>query len=198
MVEDATMPINDEEKTVQERCREYYPIGSFVVVMNIDTQPHVYQVQRIENQAVNEEGVHRNIENVKPAERITMQPGDMRLVPAYEADLMIKSLMDRIIYRNRAKHIELHKHDETPTPPTESVRDPATQRKYISAIYQGTRNFLDEFNSKHKEQMTDDIKAENMRLKEELERLKKAQGNEDNEPKEDAPRRPGRPSKQTV
>ena len=131
---------SNEEKTVQERCREFYPINAFVVVMNIDTTPFMYQVQRVENQSVDDDGVHQNVTNVKNPERIIMQPGDTRLVPAYEADLMIKALMDKIVYSARSKVIA-----EEGTP-KESVRDPETQRKYIESIYQGQRDFMSEFN----------------------------------------------------
>lgn len=192
---------SNEEMTVQERCREFYKIGEFVVVMNIDTKPFVYQVQRVENQSVNDEGVHQNIENIKPPERIIMQPGDMRLVPAYEADLMIKALIDRLVYSGRAIHIEAHKHDDQPEPPKESVRDPATQRKYIKAIYQGKRDFLDEFNSKKSElddDELDEVKEENERLKAELEKLKVAQLGNNNDITDETPKRIGRPPKQTA
>jgi hypothetical protein len=132
---------DNEQKTVQERCREYYAIGDFVVVMNIDTNPFAYQVQRVENQSFDQpDTVHMNITNVKNPERITMQPGETRLVPAYEADLMIKALMDKIVYANRGKIIS-----ESGTP-KESVSDPDTQRKYISSIYQGKRDFMQEYN----------------------------------------------------
>ena len=130
-----------EIKTVQERCREYYAIGDFVVVMNVDTEPFVYQVQRTENQSFDQpDPVHMNVTNVKNPERITMQPGDTRLVPAYEADLMIKALIDKLVYRNRGKVIA-----ESGTP-RESVSDPDTQNKYIAEIYQGKRDFMQEFN----------------------------------------------------
>jgi hypothetical protein len=81
-----------------------------------------------------------NITNVKNPERITMQPGATRLVPAYEADLMIKASIDKMVYANRSKIIA-----DAGTP-KESVSDPDTQRKYIESIYQGKRDFMSEYN----------------------------------------------------
>lgn len=131
---------SNELKTVQERCREFYNIGDFVVIMNIDTLPFVYQVQRAENQSFDDDGVHRSIVNVKNPERITLQPGETRLVPAYEADLMIKALIDKLVYSNRSKIIAAE------GTPNESVSDPETQRRYIKQIYQGKRDFMQEYN----------------------------------------------------
>ena len=132
---------DNEQKTVQERCREYYAIGDHVIVMNIDTQPFVYQVQRIENQSFDQpDSVHMNITNIKNPIRITLQAGETHLCPAYEADIMIKALIDKMVYSNRGKIIA-----ESGTP-KESVSDPDTQRKYIEAIYQGKRDFINEYN----------------------------------------------------
>lgn len=166
---------SDEQKTIQERCREFYGINEFVVVMNIDTLPYVYQVQRIENQSFDEsDSPHMNITNIKPPERIIMQTGETRLVPAYEADLMIKGLIDKIVYRNREKIIVDSKGEESPR---ESVADPSTQRKYIGEIYQGKRDFLSEYNdSLKKPDVSGDL--------------------DDDQTK--APVRRGRPAKQTV
>lgn len=169
---------DNEIKTVQERCREFYSVADFVIIMNIDTQPFVYQIQRPENQSVNEDGVHKNIYDVKPPERIIMQPGDTRLVPAYEADLMIKSLIDKIVYSKRAIVIAANKGKETQEPPRESVMDPETQRKYIREIYQGKRDFLEEYNNSLK----------NHDVAKDLE----------DEPPTTAPRRPGRPARQAA
>jgi hypothetical protein len=202
----------DEVKTVQERCREYYKMGKFVVVMNIDTQPFVYQVQRVENQMVTDDGVSQTTTNLKNPERITLQPGQTRLVPAYEADLMIKALIDKIVYSNRRA-------DEADgRSPRESVMDPQTQHKYIKQIYQGTKDFFAEYNNTlKKSSVLDDLedneeldkakddakkakadmelaKIEADNLRRELEDLKK----ERNESEEPAKRPPGRPPKQAA
>lgn len=167
---------DNEIKTVQERCREFYAINDFVVVMNIDRFPFVYQVQRVENQSFDQpDPVHMNITNIKNPERIILQPAESRLVPAYEADLMIKSLMDKIVYRDRAQTIVDSNGEETPK---DSVMDPATQRKYIKKIYQGKRDFMQEYN--------DSLKKPDV-----------AKDLEDDSQTE-APRRPGRPAKQTA
>lgn len=170
-------PSSDNEiKTVQERCREFYAVNDFVVVMNIDRFPFVYQVHRVENQSFDQpDTVHMNITNVKPPERIIMQPGDSRLVPAYEADIMIKALIDKIVYRDRERIILDSNGEETPK---ESVMDPYTQRKYIKEVYQGKRNFMEEYNqSLKKPNVLEDLEDDNT---------------------ETTPKRRGRPAQQTA
>jgi hypothetical protein len=193
----------DEVKTVQERCREYYKMGKFVVVMNIDTHPFMYQVQRVENQMVSDDGVSQTIVNMKNPERITLQPGQTRLVPAYEADLMVKALIDKIVYSNR--HIDELKGNT----PKESVMDPSTQHKYIKQIYQGTRDFLEDYNTSiNKQSVLDDLdeatntnaeldraRSEANELRKELAELKAAK--EENNDQTQIKRSPGRPPKQT-
>lgn len=177
---------SNDVMTVQERCRDYYKIGTFVVIMNIDTSPFVYQVQREANQSVSDDGVSQTIINVKPPERITLQPGQTRLVPAYEADLMIKALIDKIVNANRSKDLSDEK------TPRESVMDPQTQKKYIALIYQGQKDFLTDYNSdKPIDDLAVDYKAEAEKLRSEIRELKK----EKDEPTEPAKQLTGRPAK---
>jgi hypothetical protein len=132
---------DDSIKTVHERCREYYSPAEFVVVMNIDTEPFTYTIQRPENVTIHQPSpVEKELYYLKDPDTITLQPGQTRMVPAYEADHIIKQLMDRIVLRRRGKVIE------DGGTPKESVMDPATQRKYITQIYQGKRDFMSEYN----------------------------------------------------
>lgn len=135
-------------KTVQERCREYYSVSDFVVVMNIDRFNFTYQIQRPENMAYNQpDSVTMNVTQTKPPERITLAPGETRLCPAYEADLMIKNLMDKMIYRDRKRVFDDAKAaGQDNVSPKEAVMDPETQHKYIKQIYQGKKDFLSEYN----------------------------------------------------
>jgi hypothetical protein len=171
-------------KTVQERCREYYAISDFVVVMNIDTEPFAYQIQRPENFDYEQpDPVTMNVVMTKPPERIVLQPGETRLCPAYEADLMIKNLMDKMIYRSRGSAIsEAKEKGEENVNIKESVMDPETQHRYIKEIYQGKKDFLHEYN-----QSIDKVKSD------------VAKDLEDDEPvTSETPRRPGRPAKQAA
>jgi hypothetical protein len=129
-------------KTVHERCREYFSPAEFVVIMNIDTEAFTYTIQRPENVTIHQPSpVEKELYYLKDPDTITLEPGQTRLVPAYEADWMIKCLMDKMVLRNRGKVIA-----EGGTP-RESVMDPATQHKYIRAIFQGKRDFMTEYNS---------------------------------------------------
>jgi len=128
-------------KTVAERCREYYKPADFVVIMNIDDEDFSYTIQHPENVVINQPSpVTKELYYSKEPDNVTMKPGQTRLVAAYEADWMIKSLMDKMIFRNRAKVIA-----EGNTP-SESAVDPATQHRYIKQIYQGKKDFMDEYN----------------------------------------------------
>jgi hypothetical protein len=128
-------------KTMYERCREYYNPEDFVIIMNIDTQPFTYQVQRPENvQILNPSAVTKELYYTKDPEIITLEPGQTRLAPAYEADYFIKQLTDKIILRNRGQIIAEGK------VPQESAADPVTQHKYIQKIFQGKKDFMADYN----------------------------------------------------
>lgn len=167
-------------KTMAERCRDYYAPEKFVIVMNIDTQSFTYSIQRPENVQINQpSSVTKELYYLKDPDVVTLQPGQTRLVPAYEADHVIKQLVDKMVLRNRAKIIA-----EEGTP-QESAMDPTTQHRYIQAIFQGEKDFMEDYNKQ--------INAEN------TSRALVAEDLEDNEPvSQEAPRRPGRPAKQTA
>lgn len=133
--------LNTEVKTVHERCREYYLPQDFVVVMNIDTEPFTYTIQRPENVTIHQPSpVEKELYYLHDPDTITLTPGQTRLVPAYEADHVIKQLIDKIVLRNRGRLIA-----EGQTP-KESAMDPPTQHKYIRQIYQGKRDFISAYN----------------------------------------------------
>lgn len=128
-------------KTIVERCREYYNPEDFVVIMNVDSKALTYTIQRPENVLIHQPSqVTKELYYTKDPDTIIVQPGQTRLVPAYEADHFIKQLTDIIVIRNRAKIIE------TGLNPTESAMDPAVQHKYIKQIFQGKRDFMNEYN----------------------------------------------------
>ena len=128
-------------KTMHERCREYYAPEEFVVVMNIDTEPFTYMQQRPENVQINNpSAMTKELYYLKDPDVITLTPGQTRMVPAYEADNFIKQLTDKMVLRNRQKVIEGGNN------PSESAMDPQTQHKYIQAIFQGKKDFMNEYN----------------------------------------------------
>lgn len=141
--------LNMNVKTMAERCREYYKPEDFVVIMNIDTEPFSYIIQRPENVVIHQpSNVTKELYYAKDPDKITLQVGQTRLVPAYEADHFIKQLVDKMVLENRGKIIA-----EGNTP-TESAMDPSVQHKYIKQIYQGKRDFMDEYNKQLKQQDT--------------------------------------------
>lgn len=134
--------LDNNIKTVHERCRDYYSPADFVVIMNIDTLPFTYTIQRPENVTIHQpSAVEKELYYTKDPDTITLQPGQTRMVPAYEADWAIKCLIDRLVLRHRGKDLEEGK------TPKESAMDPATQHKYIKQIYQGKKDFMTEYNA---------------------------------------------------
>lgn len=141
-------PKANEQMTLRERCREFYVASDFVMVMNIDSEPFSYRIQRPENVIVNQPNpVTQEVYYLKDPELIVMQPGQIRLCPGYEADAMIDDLAKKMIHRGRQIKID----EMTKTGQTieirESVLDPATQRNYISRIFQGKQDFMRDYNS---------------------------------------------------
>lgn len=133
--------LNMDVKTMPERLREYYEPGDFVIVMNIDTKPFSYICQREENIRIHQPtSVTKELYYDKDPDNITLAPGETRLCPAYEADIMIKQLIDTIVLANRAKVAAGGSN------PTESAMDPSVQHKYIKQIFQGKRDFMNEYN----------------------------------------------------
>lgn len=163
-------------KQMSERCREYYLPEEYVVVMNIDREPFTYTIQRPENVQIHQPStVEKELYYTKEPETITLQPGQTRLVPAYESDYIIKQLTDKIVLSGRGKIIA------DGGTPKESTGDPSTQHKYIQAIFQGKKNVISEYNQEvsDNESQAEQVEKE---LNAELETA--------------TPRSPGRPKKQ--
>lgn len=133
---------NMDQKTMAERCREYYDPAEFVVIMNCDIEPFTYIIQRPENVTIHQpSNVTKELYYSKEPDVVTLQPGQTRMVPAYEADHVIKQLTDKIVFRGRQ---DVDK--ETGKTSTGSAMDPSTQHRYIKLIYQGKKDFMDEYN----------------------------------------------------
>ncbi len=133
---------NMDIKSMAERCRDYYDPADFVIIINPDIEPFQYVIQRPENVKIHQpSAVTKELYYLKEPDVVLLNPGQTRMVPAYEADHVIKNLSDRMIIRNRAKQ------DAEGLAPTESTNDPATQHKYVKMIYQGKRDFMNEFNA---------------------------------------------------
>jgi hypothetical protein len=135
---------NNDVKTMVERCRDYYAPEDFVIVMNIDTKPFTYDIQRPENVIINQtSSVTSELYYKANPDHIVLEPGQTRLCPAYEADHIIKQLVDVIVLRNRGKIIA------DGGTPQESAVDPATQNKYIRMIFQGKKDFMQDYNQQN-------------------------------------------------
>lgn len=166
-------------KTMAERCREYYAPEEFVVVMNIDTEPFKYQIQRPENVVIHQpSNVTKELYYSKDPDVVTLEVAQTRLVPAYEADHVIKQLVDKMVLRNRGKIIA------DGGTPSESGMDPSVQHKYITQIYQGKKDFMSEYNNQ--------LNAEN------TQRESVAKELDDDELDTAIARGPGRPKKQVA
>jgi hypothetical protein len=166
---------NANDKTLFERCYEFYKPEDFVVVMNVDDRPISYLIQRPENVLINQpSAVTKELYYLKDPETITLQPQQTRLCPAYEANHMIKASIDQIVLRKRGVAIKEAQRkgmdDENVQDllgAMEAVSDPQTQYKYIRLIFQGKRDFVsaynDQINSENdqRQQATKDLGLDN-------------------------------------
>lgn len=93
-------------KTLGERLRDKYEPEDFVEVMNIDTQPLKYQFTSPSDlETFSDYPGHKDTIQKHPPQVVVLQPGERKLVPAYEADRMLTVLIKQIAVRNTANQI---------------------------------------------------------------------------------------------
>src|SRR6185503_1354874 len=96
-----------QPKTLGERLREYYGPGDFVTVMNIDTQPIRYQwATEVGYETYSDYPGHKNTVQPNKPKVVTLQPGQMKLCSATEADLMITNLVKQMATRVTERKIK--------------------------------------------------------------------------------------------
>lgn|ERR1035437_167843 len=138
-------PEASDNKTLRDRCRDLYAPEDFVTVINIDTSPITYQFMPPEHQKIFQPAPYaQEIHNVKPPKRVTLQPGETKLCPAYEADLMIEALVKQITSKRTQRKIDAGELE--PRLATSNWSDPQIQISLIKDIFQGKQDLVSKYN----------------------------------------------------
>lgn len=133
-------------KLIRERLRDLYDPEDFVTVINVDTQPVTYQFAAPQDvETYSDYPGHKNTIQKRPPQRITLQPGDTKLVPAYEADQMIEATVKQIAVRRVQDKVDSGELDKNKA--TADWTDPYFQTKLIGEIFVGKKDILNAYNT---------------------------------------------------
>ena len=137
-------PGDSDTKTLGERLRDTYSPEDFVTVQNIDTQPIRYQfTSPTDLETFSDYPGHKDTIMKKPPQVVTLQPGETKLCPAYEADLMIENLIKQITSKKVAKEIE---DGSAVNWQSANWQDPQTQKDLIKDIFIGKKDIVGSYN----------------------------------------------------
>jgi len=140
--------VSSDTKTLGERLREYYDASEFVTIQNIDTQPIRYQFASPEDvETFSSYPGHKDTIVKRPPQVVTLQPGETKLCPAYEADLMIENLIKQISVRKA----EQQARDNKVLFSTGNWTDPELQKTLIDQIFVGKEDVVSKYNAQVKE-----------------------------------------------
>ena len=143
----------EQPKTLYERLRDYYNEGDFVTVMNIDTQPLKSQFATpVGYETYSDYPGHKNTVQANPPQVVILQPGQMKLCPAYEADLMIANLVKQMATRVTERGIRDGKYLSSQTT---NWSDPTLHKELIPRIFKGKQDLVNEANMGIAEIQTD-------------------------------------------
>lgn len=132
-------------KMIRERLRELYDPEDFVTVINIDTKPVTYQFARPSDlETYSDFPGHKNTIQKGYPQRVTLQPGDTKLVPAYEADLMIEAVIKQVAVSRIQDRVDSGELDKRVA--TADWTDPNFQNAMIKEIFVGKKDILNEYN----------------------------------------------------
>lgn len=135
----------EQPKSVYDRLRDYYDDGDFVSVMNVDTAPIRYQFATpLGYETFSAYPGHKDTRQPNPPQVVTLQPGQMKLCPAYEADLMIVNLIKQMASKVTAKKIADGQYKEWQST---NWSDPTLQKALIERIFKGKQNLVGEANA---------------------------------------------------
>jgi len=130
-----------------ERLREYYEPHEFVTIQNIDTQPVKYQFAEPESvETFSNYAGHKDTVIKRPPQVVTLQPGETKLCPAYEADLMIENLIKQVAM----KRSEEQRRKNNSLFVSGDWTDPELQKKLIEQIFVGKEDVVSKYNSEIK------------------------------------------------
>jgi hypothetical protein len=144
----------DSSKTLGQRLREFYDPEDFVTVQNVDTEEITYQFANpTDIETFSDYPGHKDTIQKATPQRITLQPGETKLCPAYEADLMIENLIKQITMRSAEKEAK----DENVRYKSSNWTDPTTQDRFIREIFVGKKDVVGSYNKELKSEVAKDL-----------------------------------------
>lgn len=139
----------DNSRTLGQRLRDYYDPSDFVTIQNVDTDPIKYQFARPDDtETFSDYPGHKNTVQRRTPTVVILDPGETRLCPAYEADLMIENLIKQLAMKQINKKI---KSGEAQPWQSADWTDPIAQDHWIKEIFIGKEDVVKQYN----EQMSD-------------------------------------------
>jgi hypothetical protein len=139
-------PTNTSVKPLRERLRELYEPEEFVTVINVDTKPVKYQFMAPQDtETYSDYPGHKNTIMKRPPQVVTLQPGETKLCPAYEADLMIEATVKQIALRRVEDKVASGELDRQKA--TADWTDPYFQVEMIKQIFVGKKDILNAYNN---------------------------------------------------
>lgn len=137
-------PSDSDTKTLGERLRDFYDPEDFVTVINVDTEPIKYQfTSPTDIETFSDYPGHKDTIVRRPPQVVTLQPGETKLCPAYEADLMIENLIKQMTFKKTQDDIDAKR---VVSSQTANWTDPSVQNKLIKEIFLGKRDVIGSYN----------------------------------------------------
>lgn len=137
---------NLSRKSLGEHLRDYYSDTDFVTVQNIDSKPLSYQFMDPKNeQFVQTAPYNGETYQLKPPMVETLQPGQTKLCPAFEADRMLESLIKQITSSKTAAGIQ---RKELEPWQSSDWSDPLTQKGIVDKAFLGKEDILGNFQNR--------------------------------------------------
>jgi hypothetical protein len=137
-------PTDSGIQTLGERLRTYYNPEDFVTVINVDTRPIKYQFTHPSDiETFSDYPGHKDTIVKRPPQVVVLQPGESKLCPAYEADLMIENLIKQITSSKVEQSIEA---GESVAWQSANWTDPQIQKTLISQIFVGKKDIIGSYN----------------------------------------------------
>lgn len=137
-------PTDSSIQTLGQRLREYYAPEDFVTVINVDNTPITYQFTNpTDIETFSDYPGHKDTIQKAAPQRVTLNPGDTKLCPAYEADLMIENLIKQITSKAVRKEIDS---GQAVKWQSANWSDPNVQEKLIKEIFLGKKDIVGAYN----------------------------------------------------
>ncbi len=139
-------PVDATVKTIGERLRDLYDPEDFVTVINVDTKPIKYQFTSPSDiETFSNHPGHKNTIQKRPPQVVTLQPGDTKLCPAYEADHMLETLVKQIAMNRLNSKVESG--ELTDRSASFDWTDPYFQQNILKEAFVGKKDILNAYNA---------------------------------------------------